>query len=135
MSELLKNTTIMVIDDDSDTCELLRTALEQAGASVLVAHNVDGAIETFRRCPPHAVVADIRLGNSDGYALIKAIREHNIEYRGFTPAVAVTGFASPEDKERAIAAGFNAYLAKPFEPAAVISAIAKILSGRIDLAL
>jgi len=135
MSELLKNTTIMVIDDDSDTCELLRTALEQAGASVLVAHNVDGAIETFRRCPPHAVVADIRLGNSDGYALIKAIREHNIEYRGFTPAVAVTGFASPEDKERAIAAGFNAYLAKPFEPAAVISAIAKILSGRMDLAL
>ena len=125
----------MVIDDDSDTCELLRTALEQAGASVLVAHNVDGAIETFRRCPPHAVVADIRLGNSDGYALIKAIREHNIEYRGFTPAVAVTGFASPEDKERAIAAGFNAYLAKPFEPAAVISAIAKILSGRMDLAL
>src|SRR5436309_583149 len=135
MSELLKNTTIMVIDDDSDTCELLRTALEQAGASVLVAHNVDGAIETFRRCPPHAVVADIRLGNSDGYALIKAIREHNIEHRGFTPAVAVTGFASPEDKERAIAAGFNAYLAKPFEPAAVISAIAKILSGRMDLAL
>ena len=135
MSELLKNTTIMVIDDDSDTCELLRTTLEQAGASVLVAHNVDGAIETFRRCPPHAVVADIRLGNSDGYALIKAIREHNIEYRGFTPAVAVTGFASPEDKERAIAAGFNAYLAKPFEPAAVISAIAKILSGRMDLAL
>jgi len=135
MSELLKNTTIMVIDDDSDTCELLRTALEQAGASVLVAHNVDGAIETFRRCPPHAVVVDIRLGNSDGYALIKAIREHNIEYRGFTPAVAVTGFASPEDKERAIAAGFNAYLAKPFEPAAVISAIAKILSGRMDLAL
>ena len=135
MSELLKNTTIMVIDDDSDTCELLRTTLEQAGASVLVAHNVDGAIETFRRCPPHAVVVDIRLGNSDGYALIKAIREHNIEYRGFTPAVAVTGFASPEDKERAIAAGFNAYLAKPFEPAAVISAIAKILSGRMDLAL
>jgi CheY-like chemotaxis protein len=53
--------------------------------------------------PPHVVIADIRLGTSDGYALIKAIRELNFEYEGFMPAVAVTGYASPEEEERALA--------------------------------
>ena len=127
MTEPLKNTTIMVVDDNADTCDLLRMMLEEAGASVVIAQSVDTAIEAFRRCPPHALLADIRLGDSDGYALLKTVREHNIQYRGFTPAVAVTGFASPEDETRAMAAGFNAYIAKPFDAAAVISTIAKIV--------
>jgi CheY-like chemotaxis protein len=132
--ELLKNTTIMVVDDNPDVCELLRFAFEQAGASVVISQTVDGAIDGFRRRPPHALVADIRLGSSDGYALIKAIREHDIQYRGFTPAVAVTGFASPEDEVRAMSAGFNAYIPKPFDPSDVVIAVAKALSGPDDLA-
>jgi CheY-like chemotaxis protein len=127
MKDPLKNTTIMVVDDNADTCELLRLTLEGAGASVVVAQSVDAAIEAFRRCPPHALLADIRLGESDGYALIKIVREHNAAYRGFTPAVALTGFASPEDQTRAMAAGFNAYIAKPFDPADVVSAITTIV--------
>src|SRR5262245_37095470 len=127
MTKLLKNTTVMVVDDNADTCELLRCALEQAGASVVLAQSVDDAFQSFRRCPPHALVADIRIGNSDGYVLIKSIRDHNLLYRGFTPAVAVTGFASPEDEERALSAGFNAYVPKPFDPADIVSVIAQIL--------
>jgi len=130
----LNNTTIMVVDDNLDTCELLRTVLENAGASVTVAHEVESAIEKFRRCPPHAVIADIRLGSSDGYALIKTIREYNTEYRGFTPAVAVTGFASPEDRDRALAAGFSAYVPKPFNPTEVVSTLARVLGGLSDIA-
>jgi CheY-like chemotaxis protein len=129
MSTLLNNRTIMIVDDDPDTCDLLRYSLEQAGASVLVAQTVDAAIETFRRSPAHAVIADMRIRDSDGYTLIKAIRDHNTEYRGFTPAVAVTGFASPDDEKRAIDAGFNAYISKPFDPADVISAVARSLRG------
>jgi CheY-like chemotaxis protein len=127
MTELLKNTTVMVVDDNADTCEMLRIALEDAGASVVVAQSVGAAVDAFRRRPPHVLLADIRLGDTDGYALIKTIREHNTEYRGFTPAIALTGFASPEDESRAMAAGFNAYISKPFDPADVISAITKIL--------
>ena len=134
MPKSLQNTKIMVVDDDVDTCELLRFALEQEGATVVVAQTVGGAIETFRRCPPHAVIADIRLGSSDGYALIKAIRSHNAEYRGFTPAIAVTGFASPDDENRAIGCGFNAYFAKPFDPRRLVMKIEQILSGSADLA-
>src|SRR5688572_17944428 len=108
----LENITVLVVDDDEDTRELLRFVLEDAGASVLTAPSVDTAVETFGRSPAHAVISDIRLKNSDGYALIQAIRQHNSDFHGFTAAIAVTGFASPEDKERAIAAGFNAYLSK-----------------------
>ena len=134
MAGVLQNFTIMVVDDNEDTRNLLRLVLEQEGASLVVQESLEDAIESFRRTPPHAVVTDIRLGSSDGYALIKAIREGNVEYRGFTPAVAVTGFASPEDEERAMAAGFNAYLAKPFDPRTVVFTIRRILSGSIDLA-
>jgi len=134
MAGSLHNTKIMVVDDDENTCELLRFALEREGATVVVAQSVGKAIETFRRRPPHAVVADIRLGSSDGYALIKAIRAHNVEYRGFTPAIAVTGYASSDDEERALESGFNAYFAKPFDPCHVVTTIKKILSGSAGLA-
>lgn len=127
----LENTSILVVDDDADTCEVLRSVLEESGASVVVADSVETALEAFRQTPPHAVVADIRLGTSDGYALIKAIQELNLEYKGFTPVIAITGFASPEDEERAMAAGFKAYLRKPFDPADIVNVIAKVLPGSV----
>src|SRR5262245_58414983 len=97
---VLTNTTILLVDDNLDSCELLRFRFEEAGASVIMAQTVGGAVDAFRQCPAHAVIADIRIGASDGYALLKSIRDTNAEYKGFTPVVAVTGFASPEDEER-----------------------------------
>jgi len=97
MSTLLKDRTILVVEDDADTRDLLRFVLEESGAKVVAVASVDAAFGTYRQSPPHGVIADIRLGRSDGYALIKAIRETDVEYRGFTPVVAVTGFASVVD--------------------------------------
>jgi CheY-like chemotaxis protein len=134
MSMALKNTRVLVVDDDHDTCELLRTVLEESGANVVVAHSVDAAIEAHHRCPAHVLVSDIRLGSSDGFALIAAIRQYNKQYRGFTPAIALTGFVSPGDEGRAKAAGFNVYISKPFDPRAITSAIAALLPSPIDLA-
>jgi CheY-like chemotaxis protein len=132
MIPALLNTTILVVDDDADTGQLLRSVFEQAGASVATVSSVDSALETFRHCPPHAVVIDIRLGASDGYALIHAIRELNRAYKGFTPAIAMTGYAAPEEKERALAEGFNAFFAKPFDPFEVVEAMTRALSGPLD---
>jgi CheY-like chemotaxis protein len=134
MSSELKNSTILVIDDDEDTCELLRMILEARGANVAVANSVDVALGLCRRTPPHVVVADIRLGPSDGFALIEALRECNREYRGFTPAIALTGFVTPGDEERAMSAGFNAYIHKPFDPEDLVSTIASFLRNPRDLA-
>ena len=124
----LANTTVLLVDDNLDSCDLLRFVFEESGASVVTAQSVNAAIEAFRRSPAHAVVADIRIGAADGYDLLKAIRETNAEYKGFTPVIAMTGFASPEDKDRAKAAGFNGYFAKPFNPADVVGAVEKLLS-------
>jgi CheY-like chemotaxis protein len=134
MGALLENTIVLIVDDNADICDLLRTVFESRGAAVVVAHSVDGALEVFRRSPPHVVVADIRLRNSDGYALIEAIRHYNVEYKGYTPVIAVTAFASPEDEERALAAGFGAYISKPFDPAVVVHAVANMISGPAGLA-
>ena len=132
MSTLLQNMTILVIDDDADTCELLRTMLDEYGANVVVANSVEAALALCRRTPPHLVVSDIRLGSSDGFALIEAIRKYNREYRGFTPAIAITGFVAPGDEERAMASGFNAYIHKPFDPADLINTITSLLRSTAD---
>lgn len=134
MSKALKDKTVLVVDDDADTRELLRFALEQAAANVIEAPSVTAAFETYRQSPPHAVITDIRLGRSDGYALIKAIRETDAEYRGFTPVIAISGFASADDEARAMDSGFNAFIAKPFDPATVVSVITALLKRSNDLA-
>src|SRR5262249_13195776 len=134
MSGSLENNIILIVDDDVDTCELLRTVFEHAGACVLTVHSMGAALTIFRHSPPHAVVADIRLADSDGYALIKGIRDINVEYKGFTPVVAITGYASPEDQMRAKSAGFSAYFTKPFDPADIVDAMRSVLAGRTDRA-
>jgi len=87
----------------------------------------EAALASYRLHPPDIILSDIRLGSSDGYALIAAIREYNREYRGFTPAIALTGFQYPGDEERAIAAGFDAYIHKPFNSQHVIGTITRLL--------
>ena len=128
----LTNKAILIVDDDADTRELMRLVLEDAGAKVVTAESVEEALKTYRTSPPHGVVTDIRLGSSDGYALITAIRKNDAEYRGFTTVVAVTGFGSPEDKMRALAAGFNAYITKPFEIEEVVRTLGRLLQPACD---
>jgi CheY-like chemotaxis protein len=133
MAELLKNKTILIVDDDPDTLDLLRHVLEAAGASVVTA-SPEAAFGTYRESPPHAVITDMRLGSSDGYAVLRTIRETDLEYRGSTPVVALTGFASPEDETRAFAAGFDAYIAKPFDPDEVVKTLCDLVSHARDSA-
>jgi CheY-like chemotaxis protein len=134
MSELLKNVSVLVVEDDPDICDLLQTILQGSGAEVTVTHSVDAAITAHRHRPAHVLVSDIRLGSSDGFALIAAVREHNKEYRGVTPAIALTAYSSPGDEERARHAGFNAYIRKPFDPSDITKTIAALLRGPVDTA-
>jgi CheY-like chemotaxis protein len=120
-------TTVLVVDDDQDTCDLIRNILEERGANVVTANSAEAALALYRLHPPDIIVSDMRLGSSDGYAFIATIREYNREYRGFTPAIALTGFRYPGDEDRAIRAGFNAYIYKPFKPADLIAMIARLL--------
>jgi CheY-like chemotaxis protein len=75
------------------------------------------------------LVTDIGLADKDGYALVRQIRRHEAEHGGFLPAVALTGFARAEDRTRVLAAGFQAHVAKPFDPAELTAAIAAVARG------
>src|SRR5262245_23018594 len=94
----LSNISVLVVDDDEDTRDLLREVLEESGATVVTKGSIESAIHEFRTNPSHAIVADIRIGESDGYTLLKAVQAINHEYRGNTAVIAVTGYASAEDR-------------------------------------
>jgi CheY-like chemotaxis protein len=125
---VLKKVRVLLFDNHAANCELLRSVLRQeSGACIDVTQSVATAIEMHRRTPYHVVIAGIEQGSLEGYELLKAIRETDVEYRGFTPVVAVIWFASRVDEQRAIAAGFNAHISAPFGPSDVINAITHVL--------
>lgn len=128
---LLTNITVLVADDDVDILELVRAVLEDVGAKVVTAQSAEAALAVYRLSPPDIIVSDMRLGSSDGYAFIATIREYNKEYRGFTPAIALTGFAHPGDEDRAMAAGFDAYIHKPFNSENLVLTITKLLQQHV----
>jgi CheY-like chemotaxis protein len=71
MSLALKNLTILVVDDEADDCEDLRSLLEKSGASVMVARSVEDALELQRKYPPHVLIADVHLGSSVTLSLMR----------------------------------------------------------------
>lgn len=119
---------ILFVDDDPDTRQVVAAILEAGGARVTTATGVMEALATFGRARVDVVLADIEMPEHDGYELIRRLRALEVPGR-FTPAVALTAHARPEDRARALAAGYVRHIAKPFEPAEVLAVIAN-LAGR-----
>jgi CheY-like chemotaxis protein len=112
----LESIHVLVVDDEADTREVLRLTLEHAGAEVALASSVSEAREVFRRVRPDVLLCDLGLGREDGHALIRELRELSSDDGGDVPAIALTGYARSEDRDRALAAGFDLHLAKPGPP-------------------
>ena len=120
---------VLVVDDDADSLELVREALLQAGASVRGARSAREALEALREAPPGVLLSDIAMPDEDGYALIRRVRALPPDAGGRVRAAALTAFAFPEDKEQAMRAGFDDFLAKPIAPWELVEAVAR-LAGR-----
>src|SRR5687768_6855441 len=71
--QMAASTTVLLIDDDTDNLDLLGTHLKERGVGVVVAHSADEALALYRLTPPDIIVEEMRLGLSDGYALIRTI--------------------------------------------------------------
>jgi signal transduction histidine kinase/ActR/RegA family two-component response regulator len=122
---------LLVVDDRPEARELLTTVLAAAGAEVAVAASAEEALGRLEAAPVDALVSDVGMPDVDGYELIRRVRERE-RARGTRrplPAVAVTAYASAEDRERALAAGFHAWAAKPLDPASLVDLVAKVASG------
>src|SRR5215813_9019908 len=130
-SGTLRGVRVLVVDDEHDTREVLSVMLSRYGTEVRAAGSVAEALEVFRQWKPDVLVSDIGMPEEDGYALIEKIRALPQEDGGDAPAIALTAFAATQDKERALASGFQRHLAKPIEPVALAKNVARIL-GRSD---
>ncbi|MFN6964419.1 MAG: ATP-binding protein [Pyrinomonadaceae bacterium] len=117
----LDRSLVLIVEDEPDTLEVLRLAFEQCGSEVETAASADEALERFKVRRPDLIVSDIGLSRKDGYSLIGDVRE--IERRSGSPAVpaiALTAYARPEDRRKAIDAGYQLHIAKPVDPSTVI---------------
>jgi signal transduction histidine kinase/ActR/RegA family two-component response regulator len=129
-SKQLAGLRVMIVDDESDARELLVAMLEQRGASVVAAASVSEALAALagptNGSMPDVLVSDIGMPIEDGFDLIRRVRALAPQHGGKIPAIALTAYATTEDRRRVLEAGFERHLAKPIEPATLASAVANL---------
>jgi PAS domain S-box-containing protein len=124
--ENLAGKRVLVVDDEPDARELLRELLENCRAHVTVAASSDEALDYVRRERFDVLVSDIAMPDKDGHDLIRAVRGMAKEHNGEIPAMALTAYARPEDRLKALRAGFQMHTAKPVDPAELIAIVASL---------
>ena len=126
----LDGVRVLVVDDDSDTREMLRAVLSECQADVITAASAAEAIEEIERQKPDVLVSDLGMPEQDGYEFIKNVRlMESADHTARIPALALTAYAKAEDRVRALTGGYQVHLSKPVEPAEFILVVAN-LAGR-----
>ncbi|HEX7060747.1 MAG TPA: MASE1 domain-containing protein [Woeseiaceae bacterium] len=113
---------VLVVDDEADARELLRRLLVEQGCEVAVAGSADEAVPMLTPGRWDVLLTDIGMPGTDGYELLLRVRARNEAQK----AIAVTAFARPQDRERALAAGFDGHLPKPVNPARLLAVLAAV---------
>ena len=122
----LMGVTVLLVEDEPMTRQMLATVLEANGASVTQAGAVPEALRTLEKADVDVIVSDIGMPGEDGYSLIRQVRAAERERTSVTPAIALTAFARGEDRRRALREGFQLHLTKPVDPAALAAAVATL---------
>ena len=115
---------ILIVEDNADAAETLRRLLELSGHRVRVAQDGVAGLEALLANPPEIALVDVGLPRMDGYELARRVRA-SMEGRPPPLMVAVTGYGLPEDRSRALAAGFDEHLTKPVDATALAGVLAK----------
>ena len=114
----------LVVDDNPDIADMLAVVLRHAGYEATTAYSPSDALSTALAEHFDVIVSDIGMPGMNGYELARALRE--IPEYSAIPMIAVTGFSMYDDRERALAAGFNTHLSKPIDPLALTQALSGI---------
>jgi CheY-like chemotaxis protein len=123
----LDDIQVLIVDDSADTREMMGLYLEMSGATPLAAGCASDALRALASARPHVLVCDISLPDENGIDLMRRIRSLSPEDGGTIPAIAVTGFASPQDRDEALSAGYQLHFAKPVEPERLVAGIVGLL--------
>ncbi|HMJ26158.1 MAG TPA: ATP-binding protein, partial [Pyrinomonadaceae bacterium] len=124
---ILDGLKILVVDDDPDTRDLVTTILTRCGGEVRCSESAADALRAFQEFSPDLLVSDIGMPDEDGYRLIKKLRKLKSKRARQVPALALTAYATDEDRSLALSAGFQMHLSKPIEPEDLVSSIAAAL--------
>ncbi|HVK37844.1 MAG TPA: PAS domain S-box protein [Candidatus Kapabacteria bacterium] len=128
-SRALLGLRIVIVDDEADARDLLTLTLTRNGAEVRCAGCASDALAIIEEWHPDLLVSDLAMPVEDGFSLVERLRGLSSDNGGTMPAIALTAYARLEDRERAIAAGFQEHLAKPVDPQRLVRVLAS-LAGR-----
>jgi CheY-like chemotaxis protein len=123
---ILAGLKVLVVDDEPDNREFLVLALKQLGALAMAAASAQEAIDILQQSPPDILVSDIGMPVEDGYSLIRKVRSSESDKIKRLAAVALTAYASEQDRHRAIEAGYDEHLAKPIDSARFATVLAQL---------
>jgi len=124
---------VLLVEDKDDALEILTAALQQMGMTVQEARSAAEALARLDDARttggmPDVIISDIGLPGEDGYRLMQKLSLRDAMSGGDIPVIAVTAYGRPEDRARALAAGFRQHLAKPVTPAVLGTAILRVLN-------
>jgi len=132
-AKIFDGVRILVVDDEADSRDLISTLLTRCGGEVRCSESAAEAIRAFAEWSPDLLLSDIGMPNEDGYSLIKKVRKLRSKRAKQIPAIALTAYATDEDRSLALAAGFQVHLAKPVEPKSLLTSIAAALGSEAPL--
>ena len=123
----LHNVRVLIIDDEADGRTVIARILEDRGARPVCKSNAAEALDALAREHFDVLLSDIGMPDMDGLQLIREVRRLDKSRQRPIPAIAITAYARPEDRQRSLFAGFHMHLAKPIEPRELIASIAGLL--------
>ncbi|MEO8183898.1 MAG: hybrid sensor histidine kinase/response regulator, partial [Deltaproteobacteria bacterium] len=125
---MLDGIDVLLVDDDKDIGEVLQFVLEGEGAVVRLAGSAAEALSALESSMPNVLLSDIAMPGETGYDLMRKI----VAYKGSAapPAAALSAYARGQDLREALASGFQMLLAKPIDPAALITAVKQLALAR-----
>ena len=115
---------VLVVDDDADTRYVTRRALQSEGATVTEAESARDALQLLQQERPDVLVSDLSMPGEDGYWLIAAVRALSVAHGGGTPAAALTGHVTADDRASVLRAGFQLHIGKPVDPTRLVGIVA-----------
>jgi len=131
----LKGIAVLIVEDETDSRELLVAILEEYGARVRAVGSADAALGILEgngdgdAFVPDVLVSDVGMAGTDGFALVRELRSRPSDRHRKLPAIAVTAYANPEDRVRALVAGYQNHVPKPVDANVLAAAIAKLVAG------
>src|SRR5258708_20999668 len=122
---LLQGWKVLIVDDETDSAEVVQVLLEMCGAEILIANNGQQGFEYALKHRPQFIVSDLSMPTMSGWKMLEKLKTNPATAN--IPVIAFTAHVQPTDRERAFSAGFHNYLAKPLEPETFVVELLNLL--------